>query len=84
MLRNLVLNIGALLLGNIVAHLRSHRTAHFPVNLVVRRSTSWTAGNKIIKVKAGGKIVKLILRSRTRLRNIRCEMIQEENWRQKI
>ena len=70
MMRNLVLNIGALLLGNIVAHLRSHRTAHFPVDLVVRRSTSWTAGNKI-KVKADGKIVNLILRSRTRLRNIR-------------
>ena len=33
MLRNLVLDIGALLLGNIVAHLGSHRTAHFPVDL---------------------------------------------------
>ena len=33
MLRNLVLDIGALLLGNIVAHLGNHRTAHFPVNL---------------------------------------------------
>ena len=51
---------------------------------MVRRSTSWTAGNKIIKVKAGGKIVKLILRSRTRLKNIRWVMIQEDNWRQEI
>ena len=78
-MRNLVLDIGALLLGNIVAHLRSHRTAHFPVNL---------GGEEMNKLDrwqlAVGKIVKLILRSRTRLRNIRCEMIQEENWRQKI
>ena len=81
-MRNLVLDIGALLLGNIVAHLRGHRTAHFSVDLGSEEINEM-AVNKI-KVKADGKIVKLILRSRTRLKNIRWVMIQEDNWRQEI